>query len=143
MNITIGDYFPINLVNPPFNLVKFVRVYQENANDPLPKNLILYDFPNFLSLVNFEELKAEIHRWNLGCFDCFSFLLYRIGFFNLKNQDVRMLFFYFWIEFFWDCQILFWKNKCFQHYFFILIEGWSNSSFWEYEVAKESFQSNT
>lgn len=55
-NIEIGDYFPINLVGPPFNLNKYISVYNENG----PKSLILYDIPNYLRKVNFDLVKTRI-----------------------------------------------------------------------------------
>lgn len=55
-NIEIGQYFPINLINPPFNLKNYIRIYNENE----PKSLILYDIPNYLKNVNFDLIKNKL-----------------------------------------------------------------------------------
>lgn len=57
-DIKIGDYFPIDLRKPPFGLDKYVEAYDEASNDG--KHLLLYDIPNYLSKINFDELIKKL-----------------------------------------------------------------------------------
>lgn len=57
-NIGVGDYFSINLTKPPFNLSTYVKVFPEMNAGP-KKSLILYDIPNYLSKIDFDNLKKQ------------------------------------------------------------------------------------
>lgn len=60
-NIVIGDYFPINLLLPPFSLDKYVNIFDEK--DEYGKHLILYKMSYFRT-INFEKMYADISPRN-------------------------------------------------------------------------------
>jgi hypothetical protein len=53
-NINIGEWYPIKLTDPPFNLRQYVEVFDEEGEDT--KQLILYDVRNYLSKVDFDQM---------------------------------------------------------------------------------------
>lgn len=55
--IKVGEWMPIDLRKPPFNLTQFVRLYDET---PSKKSLILYDIPNYLTKIDFSAIKSEL-----------------------------------------------------------------------------------
>ena len=57
-DIEIGDYFPIDLTKRPFNLNKYVEVFDEKTVEF--KHLILYDIKNYLRFVNFDQIYYNI-----------------------------------------------------------------------------------
>ena len=59
-NIRVGEFFRINLIDSPFNLKTYIRIYDEHKSKNEPKSLILYDIPNYLSKIDFDFLKAKI-----------------------------------------------------------------------------------
>ena len=61
-NIKIGNWFKINLLKPPFNLNKYIEIFEEN--DGKDKSLILYDIPNYLSKIDFDQIKASTLKLN-------------------------------------------------------------------------------
>ena len=58
--IRVGEYFRINLIDNPFNLNKYIRIYDEYKTTYEPKSLILYDIPNYLSKIDFDLIKARM-----------------------------------------------------------------------------------
>jgi hypothetical protein len=66
-NITIGDYYRINLMLPPFNLNNFTEIFFEN--DLERKHLILYDIRNYLSKINFEQMKLDASQFKEQSFN--------------------------------------------------------------------------
>ena len=66
-NITIGDYYRINLLLPPFNLNNFTELFFEN--DLERKYLILYDIKNYLSKINFEQMKLDASQFKEQSFN--------------------------------------------------------------------------
>lgn len=62
--INIGDYFAINLTQPPFNLKNYVEVFKEGvefgANE---KHLVLYDIPNYLSKIDFNVIMNDALKY--------------------------------------------------------------------------------
>jgi hypothetical protein len=61
-NIFDGDYFSINLFKPPFNLDKYVEIFKEKS-DLEQKYLILYDIPNYLSKIDFDNMKTNVLKF--------------------------------------------------------------------------------
>jgi hypothetical protein len=59
-NIEIGDYFPIDLTKPPFNLNKYLEIFDEKTYEF--KHLILYDIKNYLRFVNFDQMYYNIYK---------------------------------------------------------------------------------
>jgi hypothetical protein len=57
-NIEIGNYFPIDLTKPPFNLNNYIATFDEQTHEF--KHLILYDIENYLRFVNFDEMYYHI-----------------------------------------------------------------------------------
>lgn len=62
-NIPIGRDFPIDLTKIPFNLTQTVRVYSEKNAVDFEKHLVLYDVPNYLSKIDFDQMKRDILSW--------------------------------------------------------------------------------
>ena len=60
--IKIGEYFPVNLIKPPFNLTMVMHVYDENVKHK--KYLYLYDIPNYLRYVNFDSIRKELDSYS-------------------------------------------------------------------------------
>lgn len=58
-NIKVGEFFLLNLLDPPFNLRGYIRVYDEDNTTYEPKSLILYDIPNYLSKIDFKQMKRD------------------------------------------------------------------------------------
>jgi hypothetical protein len=61
-NIAVGDYFPLDLTQPPFNLNQTVEIFPENNFEDDEKYLILYDIPNYLRFVDFNEMRTSLTR---------------------------------------------------------------------------------
>jgi hypothetical protein len=57
-HISIGSFYPINLLEHPFNLTGYVEIYDEHDDEG--KSLILYDIPNYLSKIDFIESKKVL-----------------------------------------------------------------------------------
>ena len=57
-NIKTGDYFAINLMKQPFNLNKYVEIFNEQVAHK--KYLILYDIQNYLSKIDFDLMKTKL-----------------------------------------------------------------------------------
>jgi hypothetical protein len=66
-NIRDGDYFPLNLIKPPFNLTDYIEIFYEDKDSPVEfkKNLLLYDIPNYLKKIDLEGMKQ--HTLNKKC----------------------------------------------------------------------------
>ena len=56
-NIEIGDYFPINLFTWPFYLTKYIQIFNERYGS---KYLYMYDIPNYLRNVDFQEMRNRV-----------------------------------------------------------------------------------
>lgn len=61
-NIRVGEFFLLNLLDPPFNLREYIRIYNENNTKYEPKSLILYDIPNYLSKIDFKKMKRDFAK---------------------------------------------------------------------------------
>lgn len=55
-NLDNGKFRRVNLLIHPFNLTKYVDIFQVNKN----KMFILYDIPNYLSKIDFESIKNKL-----------------------------------------------------------------------------------
>jgi hypothetical protein len=55
--IKTGDYYSIKLIDPPFNLKQYVEIFDEQM--PGGKHLILYDVPNYLSKIDYDQMLVD------------------------------------------------------------------------------------
>jgi hypothetical protein len=59
-NIKIGNYFPIDLKKYPFNLDKYIEIFDEETAHL--KYLVLYDIQNYLKFVNYSLIYSNINK---------------------------------------------------------------------------------